>query len=190
MGMAAAATKEWTYEMLESLPDDGNRYEIIDGELFVTPPPAFGHQRAQWELGRLIANYLALYRVGQGFFAPGDVIIDRRNVVEPDIFVVPRDIGEKPASWKDIKSLLLAVEILSPSTARADRHRKRLLYQRFKVGEYWIVDSDARVIDRWRPADARAETLSEHIEWQPVSEYPSLRIDLAEFFALIHGELA
>jgi Uma2 family endonuclease len=188
MGMAAAATKEWTYEMIESLPDDGNRYEIIDGELFVTPPPAFGHQRAQWELGRLIANYLEQYPVGHGFFAPGDVIIDRRNVVEPDIFVAPRDIVQKSASWKDIKSLLLAVEILSPSTARADRHRKRLLYQHFNVGEYWIVDSDARVIDRWRPADARAETLSELLEWQPVVEYPALRIDLADFFARAHGE--
>jgi Uma2 family endonuclease len=188
MGMAAAATKEWTYEMLDSLPDDGNRYEIIDGELFVTPPPAFGHQRAQWALGRLIANYLEQYPVGEGFFAPGDVIIDQRNVVEPDIFVVPRDLVQKATSWKDIKSLLLAVEILSPSTARADRHRKRLLYQRFNVSEYWIVDSDARVIDRWRPADSRAETLSEHIEWQPVIEHPPLRIDLAQFFARAHGE--
>lgn len=190
MGMAAAATKEWTYEMLESLPDDGNRYEIIDGELFVTPPPAFGHQRVQWELGRFLINYLAQYPVGLGFFAPGDVIIDRRNVVEPDIFVVPRDNAEKSTSWKDIKSLLLAIEILSPSTARADRHRKRLLYQQFQVGEYWIVDSDARVIDRWRPADSRAETLSDQIEWHPNAEYPPLRIDLSELFARAHGELA
>jgi Uma2 family endonuclease len=190
MGMPAGATKEWTYEMLEALPDDGNRYEIIDGELFVTPPPAFGHQRVQWELGRLIANYLEQYPVGHGFFAPGDVIIDQRNVVEPDIFVAPKGLDPKSAGWKDIKSLLLAVEILSPSTARADRHRKRLLYQRFKVGEYWIVDSDARVIDRWRPADARAETLSEGIEWQPAIEHPPLRIDLAQFFARAHGELA
>ena len=188
MGMPARATKEWTYEMLETLPADGNRYEIIDGELFVTPPPAYGHQRAQWELGRLLANYLEQYPIGEGFFAPGDVIIDQRNVVEPDIFVVPREIAQGSTSWKDIKSLLLAVEILSPSTARADRHRKRLLYQRFNVSEYWIVDSDARVIDRWRPADARGETLSEHIEWQPLSEHPPLRIDLAQFFARAHGE--
>lgn len=189
MGMAAAATKEWTYEMLESLPDDGNRYEIIDGELFVTPPPAFGHQRAQWELGWVIANYLRQHPVGQGFFAPGDVIIDQRNVVEPDIFVVPRGIDPKSGSWKDIKSLLLAVEILSPSSARADRHKKRLLYQQFHVAEYWIVDSDARVVDRWRPGDARAETLSEQIDWQPSIDYPPLRIDLAELFARAHGEL-
>lgn len=190
MGMPARATKEWTYEMLEALPADGNRYEIIDGELFVTPPPAFGHQRVQWELGLLIANYLEQYPVGHGFFAPGDVIVDQRNVVEPDIFVAPQGLDLKSAAWKDIKSLLLAVEILSPSTARADRHRKRLLYQRFNVGEYWIVDPDARVVDRWRPADARAETLSEHIEWQPAIDYPPLRIDLAQFFVRAFGESA
>ena len=54
MGMAAAATKKWTYEMLETLPDDGNRYEIIDGELHVTPPPGFRHQSVSWELTLLI----------------------------------------------------------------------------------------------------------------------------------------
>ena len=190
MGMASQAARDWPYEMLASLPDDGNRYEIIDGELIVTPPPAFGHQRVQWELGWLIANYLRQYPVGTGFFAPGDVIVDQRNVVEPDIFVVPRGLDPKSASWKDIRSLLLAVEILSPSTARADRLRKRLLYQRFRVAEYWIVDSDARVIDRWRPQDSRAETLSDQIDWQPSSDYPALQIDVAELFARSHGELA
>ena len=188
MGMASEAAREWTYEMLVAIPDDRNRYEIIDGELLVTPPPSYGHQRVQWELGRLIANYLEQYPLGHGFFAPGDVIIDQRNVVEPDIFVVPRGLDLKSGSWKDIRSLLLAVEILSPSTARADRLGKRLLYQRFRVAEYWIVDSDARVIDRWRPDDTRAETLSEEIEWQPSSEYPALRIDLGELFSRAHGE--
>ncbi len=183
MGMPATAPKEWTYEMLESLPDDANRYEIIDGELFVTPPPALLHQRAQWELAFYIVNYLKQYPVGQGFFAPGEVLIDSRNVVEPDIFVVPPGIDPWTGSWKDIKSLLLAVEILSPSTARADRNRKRMLYQRFQVGEYWIVDVDARVIERWRPGDTRAETLLDSIEWQPSAEYPALQIDLQGLFA-------
>jgi len=186
--MASQTAKDWTYEMLASLPDDRNRYEIIDGALFATPPPSYGHQRVQWELGRLIANYLEEYPAGQGFFAPGDVIVDQRNVVEPDIFVIPKGLDPQSGSWKDITSLLLAIEILSPSTARADRLRKRHLYQRFRVAEYWIVDSDARVIDRWRPEDNRAETLSEQIEWQPAREYPPLRIDLADLFARALGD--
>ena len=182
MVMPTASPKEWTYEMLESLPDDGNRYEIIDGELFVTPPPAVGHQRAAWELLAYFIDYLKRYPVGHGFFAPGDVIVDPRNVVEPDIFVVPPGFDPKSAGWKDIKGLLLAIEILSPSTAHADRNRKRILYQRFRVSEYWIVDVDARLIERWRPADTRAETLLDSIEWQPSSDFPPLRINLHELF--------
>ncbi len=187
MGMAATATKEWTYEMLETLPDDGNRYEIIDGELHVTPPPGFPHQGVSWELTLLIGNYLERYPVGKGFFAPGDVIIDPRNVVEPDLFVIPRT-EPKPKAWKDIKSLLLAIEIVSPSSARRDRHKKRLLYQRFKVPEYWIVEPVAHLIERWRPEDQRPEILTETIEWQPSPEYPALRIDLQAFFAKVGSE--
>ena len=187
MGMAAAATKEWTYEMLETLPDDGNRYEIIDGELHMTPPPGFRHQSVSWELTLLIGNYLAQYPAGQGLFAPGDVIIDPRNVVEPDVFVIPTT-DPKPTEWKDIKSLLLAVEIVSPSSVRRDRGKKRVLYQRFNVAEYWIVEPVARLIERWRPEDERPEILSDVIEWQPSLEYPALQIELPAFFAKIHGE--
>jgi len=188
MVMAGSATKEWTYPMLESLPDDGNRYEIIDGELHVTPPPGFPHQGVSWELARLIANYLDQYpAAGKGFAAPGDVIIDPRNVVEPDVFVFPKS-DPMPREWKDIKSLLLAVEIVSPSSARRDRGKKRELYQRFRVAEYWIVDPVAQLIERWRPEDERPEILTDAIEWQPSGKYPALRIELPAFFAKVHGE--
>ena len=188
MVMAGSATKEWTYPMLESLPDDGNRYEIIDGELHVTPPPRLRHQGAAWELSRLIANYLDQYpAAGKGFFAPGDVIIDQRNVVEPDVFVIPRT-NPMPADWKDISSLLLAIEVISPSSARRDRGKKRLLYQRYGVAEYWIVDPPARLIERWRPDDERPEILTDAIEWQPAERYPPLLIELPAFFAKVHGE--
>ncbi len=187
MFMAAPATKEWTVDMLETLPDDGNRYEIIDGELHVTPPPGFRHQSVSWELTLLIGNYLDRYPAGQGFFAPGDVIIDPRNVVEPDVFVIPRT-DPRPTEWKHIKSLLLAVEVVSPSSVRRDRGKKRVLYQRFNVAEYWIVEPVARLIERWRPDDERPEILTDTIEWRPSLEYPGLRIDLPAFFAKIHGE--
>jgi Uma2 family endonuclease len=187
MVMAATATKEWTYEMLADLPADGNRYEILDGQLYVTPSPSIPHQMVAFDLIGYFAAYLAQHPVGRGFAAPGDVIIDPRHVVEPDLFVVPLT-GQRPKNWKDIKSLLLAIEILSPSTARTDRNKKRLLYQRFDVPEYWIVDTDSRLVERWRPRDTRPEILSESIEWQPSPEHPPLRIDLTAFFARIHDE--
>ena len=76
-------------------------------------------------------------------------------------FVVPiGPDGRRGANWTDIRALLLAVEILSPSTARADRQAKRRLHQRERVGEYWIVDLDARVVERWRPDDERPEIVT------------------------------
>ena len=77
--------------------------------------------------------------------------------------------------------------ILSPSTARADRHVKRRLYQRERVPEYWIVDVDARLIERWRPEDERPEILAEQLEWRPDPAHPPLTIDLPAYFRDVTG---
>jgi len=189
MLMAAPATKEWTVDMLEALPDDGNRYEILDGELYVTPSPAWRHQAVIWRLSILLDPYLEQGRVGFGLSAPADVIFDRRNVVEPDLFVAPLVNGRMPNTLAEAGSLLLVVEVLSPSTRRADRTKKRLIYQSFRVPEYWIVDVDARLVERWRPDDRRPEILDETIEWKPTPESAALRIDLTAFFARIHEDV-
>ena len=78
--------------------------------------------------------------------------------------------------------MLLAIEVRSPSTAAVDQGRKRLLYQRERVPEYWIVDCDARCIERWRPADERPEVLTERISWQPDGARAPLVDELPEFF--------
>ncbi|HEX9221071.1 MAG TPA: Uma2 family endonuclease [Gemmatimonadaceae bacterium] len=187
MGMAAA-TKEWTYEMLQTLPDDGSRYEIIDGELLVSPAPIWNHQGVLWKLVVLLDPYLARSRSLFGVFAPADVAFDDKNVVQPDLFVLPLVDGKEPPTLEDAGSMMLVVEVVSPSTARADRVTKRLLYQRFNVPEYWIIDADARLVDRWRPGDARAEVLSEFIEWKPLAVLPALRLDLVDFFRQVHRE--
>lgn len=188
MGMAAAATKEWTYEMLEALPEDGSRYEIIDGELLVSAAPVWDHQEVIWKLAVALDPYLTQCGTLYGVFAPADVIFADRNVVQPDLFVVPLVDGKKPRTVEGTGSMLLAVEVLSPSTARTDRVTKRALYQRFNVAEYWIIDADSRLVDRWRPGDSRPEVLSEFIEWQPLPHVPAFRLDLIELFARIHGE--
>ncbi len=182
MGMPVTSTREWTAEMWEALPDDGNRYEIIDGELVVTPAPTWSHQGTFGELFLLIGNYLREHPIARVLFSPADIRIDARNLVQPDLFVVPRDETKPVRDWRDVTSLLLAVEVLSPGTARSDRTRKRPLYQRFNVPEYWIIDSDARIIERWRPADERPEILETSIEWQPAENLPPLSVDLDDFF--------
>ena len=181
MGMAATQT-HWTVEMLQALPDDGQRHEIIDGELFVTPSPSFDHQDAAFRLALRLHAYLDAHRVGHVFLAPGDVEFDGHTLVQPDLFVVPLVQGKRPRTWKDAGRPLLAIEVLSPGTARVDRVRKRELYQRQGVPEYWIVDTDARLIERWRPGDDRPEILSERIGWQPEGAREPMAIELAEYW--------
>ena len=186
--MSMAATTKWTAEMVRALPDDGNRYEVIDGELFVTPAPLWDHQEAAFELATRLRSYLQATGVGNAMIAPADVEFDNERMVEPDVFVVPLVEGRKPRAWADVRRLLLAVEILSPNTARADRQVKRRLYQRQHVPEYWIVDVDARLIERWRPDDTRPEILTDRLEWQPDTAHPPLVIDLPRYFADVLGE--
>lgn len=186
---ARAGTTGWTVATWQSLPDDGHRYEIVDGELFVTPAPSWRHQRAARELLLRLAPYVRAYALGDLQIAPSDVVFDERTVIEPDVYLVPlAGDGRLPRAWKDVGRMLLAVEILSPSTARADRDVKRRLYQRQRVPEFWIVDLDARLVERWRPADERPEILTGALAWQPSPTHPSLTIDLPRFFADTLGE--
>ena len=187
MSMAVITTdpdhRHWTAADLREIPDDRNRYEIIDGELFVTPSPSWGHQDLSACLFLAIRPYLEAHRLGKVIFAPADVALADDTVVEPDLFVVPLVEGQKPQSWEEVGQLLLVIEILSPSTARVDRTVKRRRYQREGVPEYWIIDGDARVIERWRPEDERPEIISEQLEWRPEPSIPSLVIDLPTLFA-------
>src|SRR3954469_14673547 len=112
--------RRWTVDDLEDLPDDGQRYEVIDGELFVTPAPSWPHQRAVYELGRIIGDYLRGEKVGDLIIAPADVVFSPTRGVQPDLFVVPLVDGKRPHRFEEVRRLLLAVEVLSPSTARAD----------------------------------------------------------------------
>jgi Uma2 family endonuclease len=182
MGMPETAHR-WTAEMVRALPDDGNRYEVIDGELFVTPAPRALHQRAVLELAIRLRGYADAGRVGETLISPADIVFREDRLVQPDVFVAPlRPDGGRIREWSEIHGLLLAVEVLSPSTARADRQVKRRLYQEEPVGEYWIVDLDARVIERWRRGDQRPEVLSERLIWQPAAAAAPLEVDLPAFF--------
>ncbi len=169
--------------MVRALPDDRNRYEVIDGELLVTPAPSWPHQWVVGELFRHLANYLQSQRWGEVVISPADISFHEDMLVQPDLFVVPiGSDGRRPRHWGDVRALLLAVEVVSPTTARADRQVKRRLYQREGVGEYWIIDADARVVERWRPADERPEIVTTTLTWQPQPAAAPFELDLVEFF--------
>jgi Uma2 family endonuclease len=176
---------EWTAELARALPDDGNRYEVLDGELFVTPAPVRAHQRALAELYDRLKPYVASHTLGELLWSPADIEFSPSRLVQPDLFIISEEPGSRGKSWRDAKSLLLAVEALSPTTARADRIKKRRIYQDEGVPEYWIVDLDARVIERWRPNDERPEILADVLAWRPRVDIEPLTIDLEQYFAAV-----
>ena len=116
-----------------------------------------------------------------------DISAGERTLVQPDVFVMPRGKGPMPGGWVEVRTLHLAIEVPSPSTARADRQKKRRLYQRERIPEYWIVNVDGRLIERWR-ADERPEILTDRMAWRVEPDNPPLVIDLPEYFRDVLGE--
>ncbi|MDQ2666184.1 MAG: Uma2 family endonuclease [Gemmatimonadota bacterium] len=177
------AVRQWTVDDVHALPDDGKRYEVIDGELFVTPAPNLRHQRVAGLMYSRLLAYLAVERVGEVIIAPADVIFSPRRAVQPDVFVMPLLASGRAERFIDVGRLLLAIEVLWQSTARADRVAKRKLFREEGVGEYWIVDVDARTIERFTPADDRAEIVTDRLEWHPDGAAQPFVLALEEYFS-------
>ncbi|MFN8668057.1 MAG: Uma2 family endonuclease [Gemmatimonadaceae bacterium] len=171
---------EWTAAMVAALPDDGTRYELLDGELVIVPSPSWNHQRLALAIRDLLAPYLRAHALGESIVAPADVEFSPRRLLIPDVFVVPRaPDGRRPRSFADAQRLLLAIEVISPSTARRDRGIKRRIYMEERVDEYWIVDPDAWCIERWRRGDERPEIVMDRLEWWPEGAGEGLALEVA-----------
>ena len=177
--------RRWTVDDLRDLPSDGNRYEVIDGELFVTPSSSWTHRRAVLELARLLEDYFTTQLIANVLIAPADVTFSRTRVLEPDLFVVPLVNGRRPNQFEDVGRLLLAAEVLSPSTARADRVHKPVLYREERVPDYWIIDLDARAIERSTPADSRVDIIDEQLECLPEGASVPFALDVPMYFVRV-----
>jgi len=184
--------RRWTAAEVRRLIDENPllapRYELVDGELLVTPSPAWVHQRAvSILLGKLLV-YLERQPVGRASTSPMDVELEPESLVQPDVFVLPVEESKRLIGKRIARVLMLAAEVLSPSSGRHDRVTKRPLFQRH-VGEYWIVDLEARLFERWRPGDERPEILVNTIEWHPAGATEPFVLDLPRYFAEVFEEL-
>jgi Uma2 family endonuclease len=181
MGMALSAPR-YTVAQLRDFPHDGNRYELLDGVLLVTPGPSYAHQlilsRLQFALtSALVADADARAVV----VAPGEVQEGDTTLLEPDLLVVP---AHYPPStpWKKMTGWWLAVEVMSRSSRVYDRDFKRAAYLEMGVEEVWLVDPRERVVDAWRAGQAAAARHDGTLDWRPRQAERKITVDLAELF--------
>ena len=170
----------WTVADVEALPVDGNRYEILHGELLVTPLPSNGHQSVAVELTFLVMQWCRAH-TGWDVRAPGGMYVSATTWFEPDlcVYAMPR---WSTVPWQEMPPPVLVVEILSRSTAKRDRHRKRPAYLANGVREVWLIDRNTRTIERWTPASEFPDTFSDSITWTPDPAFPALEVPALALF--------
>ena len=156
--MGSELERKLDYDDYLAAPSDGQRYEIIRGELYVTPAPSPLHQRVSRRLLRQLADFFHERGLGEVFDAPIDLILTPHDILQPDLLVVASDSGitkrgvERPP-W-------LVVEILSPSTRKQDQGIKLERYAQLAVQHYWLVDPEARRITCYHRIGDRFEELT------------------------------
>ena len=171
--------KAWTLEELHRLPEDGNKYELIRGELFVTPPPSVDHEEILARLHATLAVYVEEQGVGR-VYRPRAVIRFEGSEAEPDLMVRPLSPGIHGNAWDKLPPPLLVVEVLSPTTRRRDLVNKREYYLDAGAGEYWVIDSEQREIRVIRRGEQDV-IVRESLVWRVIPAKP-LVLDLAALF--------
>lgn len=176
----ATATKQWTLEELHSLPDDGNKYELVRGALLVTPPPSEDHETIAARLSRILDAYVAAHDLGF-VYHPRAVVRFEGSEVEPDLMVRRGPLPNRSSDWDASPVPILIVEIQSGSTRRRDQNEKRRLYLDAGVAEYWIVDPERRTVTTVRQSQKDVVS-SDTLVWTAEAVAIPLTIDLADVF--------
>jgi Uma2 family endonuclease len=179
MGMALRVPR-FTIEMLDHFPDDGNRYELLDGVLLVTPAPTYAHQVVATRLTVALSQALASSSLAR-VVAVGAIQRGERTQLQPDILVVPAAFPIK-THWRDLHGWWLAVEVLSPSSRIYDREVKRDAYFTLGVEEYWLVDPDDCAVEVWRRGDREGQRFTTTLVWRPAALDRNVVVDLDELF--------
>lgn len=178
----ATKIKRWTLEELHSLPDDGNKYEIIHGELFVTPAPSDDHETILARLSDALGPYVRANGLGR-LYHPRAIVRIEDSEVEPDLMVRAEASGIGNA-WERAPLPILIVEVLSPPTRRRDRTYKREFYTGAGIPDYWMVDPERKSITIVRPGEPD-RTVDRTLVWQPSGPSEPLLITLPDLFLAI-----
>lgn len=197
-GFVPDREREYTADEVRALnaanPRYWPRFECVGGRLLVTPAPGHGHQKVVERLFLALGLYCREhFPDGVAKLSPADISWGgSEHTVQPDVYVVPREEEraamrqpDEPAAvaWREIRHLLLAVEVWSPGTAGNDRGPKRELYQRQRVPLYWIVDGRGQVVEEWTPDAAEARVERGRLVWRPEGAAVPFELALATLFA-------
>ena len=184
--MGMAAVHGMSLEEFLALPDDGQRHELLHGVHIVTPAPRLSHDiiRAEFDhrLHQIAATRDDVIVLGD----QTEVHLEHDTVVQPDVVVFPWDRKNPPRSWTECRVPLLAVEVLSPSTAALARGKRRVSYLARGIEEYWIVDLEAHAVERWRQGFTQPEIVSGDLAFA-LSVGLAGTINLREVFARIES---
>jgi Uma2 family endonuclease len=180
MAMPRPSTAVWTLEKLHDLPDDGNKYEVVHGELFVTPAPTQRHETILARVSRVLTPYVIEHKLGL-VYHPRAVVRHDGSEVEPDLMVRPEP-SKLDESWDRAPIPLLVLEVVSPVTRRRDYNGKRALYGEAGVPEYWVADADRKSVLVIKPGQEDV-TVADTLMWSPRPEVPPLVISLSAMFA-------
>lgn len=175
---------KFTYRDYCLLPDDGHRYEIINGELYNAPAPFVVHQQILANLNRQLDAYCRERRHGTLLFAPVDVVFSDVDVVQPDILWISRE-RTSILTKKNLQGAPdLVVEITSPGTKEKDENIKLKLYQKFGVKEFWLLDPERQVLSVFQRKGRMLKLIQKYSEIESFESplFPGLRINLQEVF--------
>jgi Uma2 family endonuclease len=137
----------WTYDDYAAIPEDGKRYEIVNGVLYMSPAPSWSHQEIILEIAAHLRNYFRLTATGGVFITPVDVELSANTLFQPDIVVLLKTSRNKLQGHHIVGAPDLVVEVVSPTSQTHDRYRKIAAYARAGVPEYWIVDPDSQTVE-------------------------------------------
>jgi Uma2 family endonuclease len=181
----------WTYEMYAALPDDGKRYEVVQGVLLMSPAPEMAHQGVIAQINHYLYEQIFLKRRGLVLTGPVDVVLAPKTTVQPDVLVILAEHGSQVEQKRVSGAPDLAVEVISPGSATYDRLVKYSAYEQAGVPEYWLVNLPKQTIEVFVLEEGHYRSLGAFYGEQMVQSrlLPDAFVPAAQFFAWTAGLL-